>query len=66
MSRAYRAGFVGSVQQVLFEEPEGEYYTGHCPNYIKVYVPGENLHNQVHDVRIVAVYRDGLLGELVV
>ena len=64
MSRAYRENLLGSVQAVLFEELDGEYFTGHAPNYMKVYAKGEGLHNQVHNVRITAVYKDGLLGEL--
>jgi len=64
MSRSYRQTMVGSVQQVLFEEESGEYYTGHAPNYVKVYAPGENLHNEVRPVRVTQVYRDGVLGEI--
>ena len=64
MSKVYRQGLIGTVQQVLFEEPEGEYYTGHCPNYIKVYVKGQELHNQIRPVRLTELYKDGLLGEL--
>jgi isopentenyldiphosphate isomerase len=64
MSRSYREGLLGSVHEVLFEEPEKEYFTGHCPNYIKVYVKGENLHNELRKVRLTALYRDGMLGEL--
>ena len=64
MSRAYREKLIGSVQSVLFEEAEGEFYTGHAPNYIKVYAQGENLHNQIRDVEITQVYKDGVLGKL--
>ena len=32
MSRAYREGFIGRTLEVLFEEREGEFYTGHAPN----------------------------------
>ena len=64
MSQAYREALVGSVQQVLFEEPEGEYFTGHAPNYVKCYVRGEDLHNQVRPVRVIEVYRDGVLGQI--
>ena len=64
MSEAYRRGLIGSVQTVLFEEPEGEYVTGHCPNYVKVYVEGEALHNVLRDVVITHVFRDGVRGEL--
>ena len=64
MSRAYRQQFVGKRLSVLFEEPEDGYFTGHAPNYIKVYVNGENLHNQIADVAVTGLYRDGVLAEL--
>ena len=64
MSRAYREGFVGRTLEVLFEEREGEFYTGHAPNYIKVYARGENLHNEIRTVTVLEVYRDGVLAEL--
>lgn len=62
MSRAYREGFVGRTLEVLFEEREGEFYTGHAPNYIKVYARGENLHNEIRTVTVLEVYRDGVLA----
>lgn len=64
MSRAYREGFVGRTLEVLFEEREGEFYTGHAPNYIKVYARGENLHNEIRTVTVLEVYRDGVIGRL--
>ena len=64
MSRAYREGFVGRTLEVLFEEREGEFYTGHAPNYIKVYARGENLHNEIRTVTVLELYRDGVLAEL--
>ena len=64
MSLAYRQAMVGSVQDVLFEETEGDFYTGHAPNYVKVYAKGEKLHNQVRSVRITSVYQDGVTGEI--
>ena len=64
MSRAYREGFVGRTLEVLFEEREGEFYTGHAPNYIKVYARGENLHNEIRTVTVLEVHRDGVIGRL--
>jgi tRNA A37 methylthiotransferase MiaB len=65
MSMAYRQNLLGTVQQVLFEEPENEYFTGHCPNYIKVYVKGENLHNEIRKVHLTALHQEGMLGEII-
>ena len=39
-------------------------FTGHAPNYIKVYAKGAELHNQIRSVRITQVYQDGVLGAL--
>ncbi len=64
MSRAYRDSLTGSVQEVLFEEADGEFFTGHAPNYVKVYVKAQGLHNQVRPVRLTAAFRDGMLGQL--
>ena len=64
MSRAYREGFVGRTLEVLFEEREGDFYTGHAPNYIKVYARGEDLHNEIRTVTVLEVYRDGVIGRL--
>ena len=63
MSRNYRQGLIGSRQEVLFEEQNGAYYTGHAPNYIKVYATGENLHNVVATVEITGLHEDGVLGK---
>ena len=62
MSRQFRESLIGSTQQVLFEEAEGEYFTGHAPNYVKVYVQGDDLHNQIRNVTITGIYKDGVLG----
>ena len=64
MSREYRSRLIGSTLQVLFEEPEGEYFTGHAPNYVKVYAYGEELHNQLRPVKITGIYGDGVLGTI--
>ena len=62
MSQAYRQALIGSTQSVLFEEADGEFYTGHTPNYMKVYVKAADLHNQIHAVHITGLHADGLLG----
>jgi len=64
MSKAYRNALAGTLQEVLFEEPEDGFFTGHAPNYVKVYARGKNLHNEIRSVRITEIFRDGVLGEL--
>ena len=64
LETAYRNELLGTVQQALLEERAGPYWTGHAPNAVRVYVPGENLHNQVRAVELVSLYEDGVLGRL--
>ena len=63
MSEAYRRQLIGKHVEVLFEQPEGEYFTGHTANYMKVYYPGAGLHNTLRSVKITGLYKDGLLAE---
>jgi tRNA A37 methylthiotransferase MiaB len=65
MSESYRRNLLGTTHAVLFEEPVGDCFTGHAPNYIKVYAPGENLHNEIRTVRLTETWLDGMKGEIV-
>ena len=62
MSVRYRENLVGTTHAVLFEEMDGGFFTGHAPNYIKVYAEGENLHNEIRNVELTGLYKDGILG----
>ena len=65
MRLSYRRALIGKTLEVLFEEPEGEWFTGHAPNYVKIYVAGSGLHNCLRPVEITEVFRDGVLGRLI-
>lgn len=60
----YDSALVGTTQEVLFEQTEGEFFTGHAKNFVKVYVRGEHLHNELRAVRVTALREDGVEGEL--
>ena len=64
MNLAYRHSLIGTQQEVLFEETEGDFDTGHAPNYMKVYIPATGRHNEVRQVKITGIHKDGLLGEV--
>ena len=64
MSCDFRQKLVGTTHAVLFEEMDGALYTGHAPNYVKVYAEGEALHNEVRRVTITGIYKDGVLGKI--
>ena len=65
MAAAYRKALAGATAEVLFEEPEGEYFVGHTPNYIKVYAKAEQLHNQLRQVMLGNPYADGMEGTVI-
>ena len=64
MRLAYQEALLGTCHEVLFEEEEDGFFTGHAPNYTKVYLRGENLHNEIRTVRLTEIFRDGMLGEI--
>ena len=64
MHRTYLEDCVGMVAPVLFEQPKGDRYAGHAPNYMEVLADGTDLHNQVRNVRITGSDGQSLLGEL--
>lgn len=65
MENSYLENLCGTVHSVLFEEISDGLWRGHAPNYVNVYVKSsENIHNCVYDVKILSVFRDGVLGEI--
>lgn len=64
MGKSFRENLIGTTLEVLFEEEDGGYFTGHAPNYVKVYAKGENLHNEICPVTVTALYKDGVLGKI--
>ncbi len=64
MKEAYLENMVGQTVSVLFEEERDGLWQGHAPNYVLVRVAGEDLHNQVRQVRISSAAGEGLTGEV--
>ena len=62
LRETFDRALVGTVQEVLFEQREGEYFTGHAPSGVKVCVREEMAQNELRRVRIDAVLPDGVLG----
>ena len=62
MSAAYRQAMIGTKQEVLFEEEQDGYFVGHAPNYMKIYMKGQALHNEIRTVIVEKIYKEGLLA----
>ena len=64
LHESYCTALMGSCREVLFEQEERGFFTGHMKNGVKVYAKGEALHNQLRTVCITAIRADGVEGEL--
>ena len=64
LHREFLTAMCGTEQDVLFEQIEDSWFTGHAPNGMKVYARGEDLHNTVRRVRIEGLQEEGLRGEI--
>ena len=56
---------LGTDHDVLFEQTEKGYFTGHTMNNVKVYCDASDLRNELRRVRVTALFEDGVLAELV-
>ncbi len=71
LEEEYLTRRIGEVIPVLFEDEKKHpahktaLWRGHAPNYAAVYTKGENLHNVLKKVKIIGLYADGLMGEMV-
>ncbi len=66
LREAYDTALLGKEQQVLFEQTEGDFFTGHAMNGVKVYARGENLYNALCRVLPTALREDGVEAEIIV
>ena len=62
MNRAYREAMIGTTQEVLFEELQEGLFVGHAPNYMKIYMEGKDLHNEIRKVFVEKLHKEGLFA----
>ena len=65
LHNAFLVSQLGTGHDVLFEQPEKGYYTGHTMNYVKVYCKADGLRNEIRRVRVTQLFEDGVLADLV-
>ena len=64
-ARNFRERFLGKVMPVLWEQKSNGIWSGLTDNYIRVYTRSDdNLSNQLLPVKLVRVYKDGMMGGL--
>ena len=60
----YLEAMIGKTFPVLFEQTEDGLFTGHAPNYVKVYACGDGLQNEIRQVKITGLHKEGVLGDI--
>ena len=62
MNKAYREAMIGTKQEILFEEIQDGFFVGHAPNYMKIYMEGKDLHNEIRTVIVEKLHKEGLFA----
>lgn len=57
--------YVNKTQTALLESADDDYATGYTENYIKVYVPLPAQLGELKKVKIIKLYKDGVIAQLV-
>ncbi|MEG2119009.1 MAG: radical SAM protein [Pseudoflavonifractor sp.] len=65
LERTYLQAWVGQVVPVLFEDLHRGMWRGHTPHYAEVRTLGTDLHNTVHQVKILSLDGGALVGTVV-
>ncbi len=65
LEEEYAKNFIGKTLEVLTEEVEGEYITGHTSNYLKVYLKGNYKLNMMYLCKIVSCSGSIVYGEVI-
>ena len=65
LHNAFLTRQIGTDHDVLFEQTENGYFTGHTMNYVKVYCDAADLRNEIRRVRVTKLFEDGVLAELI-
>ena len=60
---SYLQSLLGKEYNVLTEDEEDGFVVGYTENYIKVYLPINTIKNEIVNVKLIEIYRDGVKGE---
>jgi threonylcarbamoyladenosine tRNA methylthiotransferase MtaB len=64
-ARVFHQCFIGKTREVLWEQQIGGVWSGLTDNYIKTYVKSAgDLTNRLLPIKLTALYRDGVWGEI--
>lgn len=63
LEQNFNKSFINKVEEVIIEEEKDNFYIGHTSNFIKVYIDSGVILHESYKVKIIGLYKDGVLGE---
>ena len=64
-TKDFKKAQIGKTVKVLFEQKKNGFNIGHSENYIEIHVKDKVDKNSIHNVKIIAIKNDKLIGEVV-
>lgn len=65
LEKEYNSKFIGKILEIITEEKYGEYIIGHTSNYLKVYIKGDYMLNNIYKVKLEKVDNNNLYGTVI-
>lgn len=65
LEKEYNSKFIGKILEIITEEKYGEYIIGHTSNYLKVFIKGDYMLNNIYKVKLEKVDNNNLYGTVI-
>lgn len=66
LEKEFLKKFINKTETIIIEEYKNGYFIGHTSNYIKVYVKEKVNLNEIYNVKLKNIYKDGILGNIII
>ena len=64
LEKQYLEKNINRKENIIIEEKKDNFYIGHTSNYIKVYIEEECILNNVYEITLTSIYKDGMKGKI--
>lgn len=64
LEKQYLEKNINRKENIIIEEKKDNFYIGHTSNYIKVYIEEDCILNNVYEITLTSIYKDGMKGKI--
>ena len=64
LEKQYLEKNINRKENIIIEEKKDNFYIGHTSNYIKVYIEEDCILNNVYEITLTSIYKDGIKGKI--